>query len=135
MALPEDLDALCTQQLFRAAESSHLEELDDFDLVLSQTSGAELSALNSSLYSRPRPQSTWSWRENPSQVESLPQRQLLINPQGALQPVRKSQNKSKSKSSKCEDSATPNSCCVQRASRSSGSAIPVWSQSEAKINQ
>jgi len=49
MALPEDLDALCTQQLFRAAESSHLEELDDFDLVLSQTSGAELSALNSTL--------------------------------------------------------------------------------------
>jgi len=59
MSLPEDLDALCTQQLFRAAESSHLEELDDFDLVLSQTSGAELSALNSTLalYSRPRPQS------------------------------------------------------------------------------
>ena len=47
MALPEDLDALCIQQLFRAraAESSHLEELDDFDLVLSQTSDAELSAL------------------------------------------------------------------------------------------
>jgi len=45
MALPENLDALCTQQLFRAAESSHLEELDDFDLVLSQTSDTELSAL------------------------------------------------------------------------------------------
>ena len=45
MALPEDLDALCTQQLLRAAESSHLEELDNFDLVLSQTSDAELSAL------------------------------------------------------------------------------------------
>jgi len=44
MALSEDLDTLCTQQLFRAAESSHLEELDDFDLVLSQTSNAELSA-------------------------------------------------------------------------------------------
>jgi len=38
MVLPEDLDALCIQQLFRAAESSHLEELDDFDLVLLQTS-------------------------------------------------------------------------------------------------
>jgi len=45
-----------------------------------------------------------------------------LNPQGALQPVRKSKNKSKSKSSKCEDSAALNSCCVQRASRS-GSAI------------
>jgi len=38
MALPEDLDARSIQQLFRAAESSHLEELDDFYLVLSQTS-------------------------------------------------------------------------------------------------
>jgi len=44
-----------------------------------------------------------------------------LNPQGALQPVRKSKNKSKLKSSKCEDSAALNSCCVQRASRSSGS--------------
>jgi len=45
MTLPEDLDAPCTQQLFRAAESSHLEELDYFYLVLSQTSEAELSTL------------------------------------------------------------------------------------------
>jgi len=37
MALQEDLNALYTQQLFRAAESLHLEELDDFDLELSQT--------------------------------------------------------------------------------------------------
>jgi len=29
----------------QSAESSHLEELDDFDLVLSQTSDAKLSAL------------------------------------------------------------------------------------------
>jgi len=36
MALPEDLDALCTQQLFRAAESSHLE---DFDLSLDLQTG------------------------------------------------------------------------------------------------
>ena len=44
MALSEDLDTLCTQQLFRAAESLKLEVLDDFDCVLSQTSEAELSA-------------------------------------------------------------------------------------------
>ena len=31
MVLQEDLDALCTQQQFRAAESSHLEDFD-FDL-------------------------------------------------------------------------------------------------------
>ena len=43
MALSKDLDTLCTQQLFRAAESLEL-ELDDFDCVLSQTSEAELSA-------------------------------------------------------------------------------------------
>ena len=54
MALPEDLDALCTQQLFRAAESSHLEELDDFDLVLSQTSDAELSLCTQGLALSPR---------------------------------------------------------------------------------
>jgi len=54
MALPEDLDALCTQQLFRAAESSHLEELDDFDLILSQTSDVELSLCTQGLALSPR---------------------------------------------------------------------------------
>ena len=42
MALSEDLDALCTQQLFRAAESLGFEELD---CILSQASETELSAL------------------------------------------------------------------------------------------
>ena len=45
MALSEDLDALCTQQLFRAAESLGFEELDDLDCILSQASETVLSAL------------------------------------------------------------------------------------------
>ena len=46
MALPEDLDALCIQQLFRAAESSRLEELDDFDLVLVLLQTSIIATLN-----------------------------------------------------------------------------------------
>ena len=44
MALPEDLDALCTQQLFRVAESLHLEDFDLFlDLQTSWSTPCELS--------------------------------------------------------------------------------------------
>ena len=101
MALPEDLDAVCTQQLFRAAEFSHLEELDDFDLVLSQTSDAELSALCT---------------QGPALSPRDQDEKILLDLSCSAQ---------KSKSSKCEDSAALNSCCVQRALRFSGSAILV----------
>ena len=70
-------------------------------------------------------------------LEPLPRPQLLssTHKERRLQPVRKSKNKLKSKSSKCEDSAALNSYCVQRASRSGSAILEVWSQSEAKINR
>ena len=82
MALPEDLDTLCTQQLFRAAESSHLEELNDFNLVLSQTSDAELSAF----CTQDPALSLRDHDENPSRAPPTTSAAQL-NPQGAPAPT------------------------------------------------
>ena len=51
--LSEDLDALCTQQLFRAAESLGFEENDDLNCILSQASETELSALCTDAHTYP----------------------------------------------------------------------------------
>jgi len=83
----------------------------------SEPSDAELSALCTQ-----GPALSSCDRDEKILLEPLPRPQLLSSThKERSNRFANPKNKSKSKSSKCEDSAALNSCCVQRASRS-GSA-------------
>lgn len=120
MALSEDLDSLCTQQLFRAAESL---KLDEFDCILSQTSDVELSALCT-----PGPSLSARTGTDPSRLlEPHPQYQLLSSTHQESS-IAVSSNRFTAPTTDADVQAVQSSAVPKNTSKSTSWAVNIWKE-------
>ncbi len=120
MALSEDLDSLCTQQLFRAAESL---QLDEFDCILSQTSDVELSALCT-----PGPSLSARTGTDPSRLlEPHPQYQLLSSTHQESS-IAVSSNRFTAPTTDADVQAVQSSAVPKNTSKSTSWAVNIWKE-------